>query len=220
MSLTKKKKNIKKKTAKKKVVKKTTKKKAITKKKKTVAKKKVAKKVHKKKTTKKVQPKAPAEVKPKKVNYLNNKDLLAEVILSKKNGQMTNKLALMLQMLCARYGKRGNFSGYTYNDDMQAYAMLMLVKTWNSFNPKKSKNPFAFFTQCIKNSFIQYLNNEKRHRTLRDELLLDQGRNPSFNYQLEHEQRDGERHTLHEEVEVVPKTPVVVDSEDSDLIEY
>ena len=65
---------------------------------------------------------------------------------------------------------------------MQSYAMMMLVRTWNSFNPEKSNNPFAFFTQCIKNSFIQYLNQERRQRNIRDEMLIDQGMNPSFNY--------------------------------------
>lgn len=123
--------------------------------------------------------------KARKTNYLNNKDLLAETIKSKEQGQMSDKLARMLQMLCARYGSRANFAGYTYNEDMQAYAMSQLVRTWNSFNPEKSSNAFAFFTQCVKNSFIQYLKQEKRQRVIRDELLVENGMNPSYTYQLE-----------------------------------
>lgn len=73
-------------------------------------------------------------------------------------------------------------TGNSYNEDMQAYAMMMLVRTWNSFNPEKSNNPFAFFTQCIKHSFIQYLNQEKRQRDVRDLLLIDSGLNPSYGY--------------------------------------
>ena len=145
----------------------------------------------KKKTKKKAKKKVVK--KPRKVNYLNNKDLLKEHGFSKEQDQMTNKLAHMLTMLCARYGRRSNFANYTYNEDMQAYAMMMLVRTWRSFNPEKSNNPFAFFTQCIKNSFIQFLNSEKRHRTIRDELLVNQGLNPSFTYQLEHEKKNEER---------------------------
>ena len=105
-----------------------------------------------KKTKKK---KAVRKKKPRPKKYLNNKDLLAEVLLSKEQGAMTDKLAHMLTMLCARYGKRAQFSGYSYNDDMQSFAMMQLVSTWNGFNPEKSNNPFAFYTQCIKNSFIQ-----------------------------------------------------------------
>lgn len=122
------------------------------------------------------------EQQPKKVNYLNNKDLLAEVIKSKEKGEMTPKLAHMLSLLCTRYAKRANFINYTYNEDMQAYALLMLVRTWNSFNPEKGDNPFAFFTQCIKHSFVQYLNQEKRQRNIRDLLMIDQGLNPSYGY--------------------------------------
>lgn len=127
---------------------------------------------------------AAKEIIPSKrpVKYLNNKDLLTQVLMSKKQGKMTNELAKMLQLLTSRYAKKGNFANYTYNDDMQSYAMLMIVKTWQGFDPAKSSNPFAWFTQCIKNSFIQYLNYEKRHRDVRDEILIEQGMSPSFGY--------------------------------------
>jgi RNA polymerase sigma factor (sigma-70 family) len=117
-----------------------------------------------------------------KTIYLNNRELLAAVHQSKTKGQMSDTLAKMLQLLCSKYAKKGNFVNYSYNDDMQSYAMLMLVRTWNSFNPEKSNNPFAFFTQCIKNSFIQYLNQEKRQRVIRDEMLVDQGMSPSHGF--------------------------------------
>jgi DNA-directed RNA polymerase specialized sigma subunit len=99
---------------------------------------------------------------------------------------MTRELAKMLQLLCYRYANKGNYINYTYNDDMQAYAMMMLCKTWNAFDPEKSSNPFAFYTQCIKHSFSQFLNSEKRQRDIRDAILVDNGLNPSFTYQMEH----------------------------------
>jgi DNA-directed RNA polymerase specialized sigma24 family protein len=119
---------------------------------------------------------------PKKAVYLTNKELLAEVINAKTKGVMTDKLAGMLMMLTRKYAKKGNFVNYTYNEDMVSYALMMLVRTWNSFNPEKSNNPFAFYTQCIKNSFVQYLNQEKRQRNIRDMLLVDQGMNPSYGF--------------------------------------
>lgn len=123
---------------------------------------------------------------PKKRNYLNNRDLLEQVKLSKSQKRMTNELAKMLKLLCQRYGSKGNYAGYTYNDDMQAYALMMLCKTWDSFDPEKSNNPFAFYTQCIKHSFSQYLNAEKKQRDVRDAILVENGLNPSFTYQMEH----------------------------------
>lgn len=138
--------------------------------------------------------------KPRKAAYLTNKELLAEVIVAKERGVMTDKLARMLMMLTRKYSKKGNFVNYTYNDDMVSYALMMLVRTWNSFNPEKSSNPFAFYTQCIKNSFVQYLKQEKRQRNIRDALLVDNGMNPSFGYD------DGNTRT----------TPDVEDEEDFD----
>jgi hypothetical protein len=96
---------------------------------------------------------------------------------------MSDTSAKMLILLCSKYAKKGNFVNYSYNSDFQGYAMLMLVRNWNSFNPEKSSNPFAYFTQCIKASFIQYLNQEKRQRVIRDEILIDQGMNPSHGFE-------------------------------------
>lgn len=120
-------------------------------------------------------------------NYLSKKELLSAVMESKGLGRMSDDLAFKLQLLTDKYARSAQYARYTFNDDMRAYAMMMLVRTWNSFNPEKSDNPFAFYTQCIKNSFIQYLNREKRQRNIRDELLVDQGLTPSYTYQMEYE---------------------------------
>ena len=90
-----------------------------------------------------------------RVIYLSNKELMAAVLASKESKRMNDTLAKMLQLLCYRYSKTGKFVNYSYNEDMQSYAMMMLVRTWNSFNPEKSNNAFAFFTQMIKNGFAK-----------------------------------------------------------------
>lgn len=130
-----------------------------------------------------------------RVIYLNNKELLAEVKASKDVGRMSNTLAKMLQLLCANYSRKGQFVGYSYNDDMQAYAMMMLVRTWTGFNPDKGTNPFAWYTQCIKNSFRQYLKYERKHRRVRDELMIKEGMTPSFGYSGS----DGDSHYVEDE---------------------
>jgi len=173
----------------------TTKKKVAPKKKKAAPKKKVVKKkaAPKKKAVKKkvAKKKAPPKKKtPRKRKYLNNRDLLEQVILSKEQGKMSDKLAHMLITLCARYARRGNFASYTYNDDMQGYAMMMICRTWASFKPERSNNPFAYYTQSIKNSFIQFLNQEKRQRNIRDAKLVEQGMSPSYAYQNEQAEKD------------------------------
>jgi hypothetical protein len=136
--------------------------------------------------------------------YLTNKELLAEVISSKEKGVMSNNLAQMLTLLCDRYSRKGNFASYTYIDDMRAFAMLMLCKTWASFNPEKSNNPFAYFSQCIKNSFIQFLNQEKKQRNIRDSLLVEEGLNPSHTYQLDMAKKEKEEKLKEKGIEYDP----------------
>lgn len=118
-------------------------------------------------------------------HYLNNRDMMEEVRKSKAQGRLTENLGKMFILLCRRYATRPNLIGYSYNEDMQSAAILNLCRTWASFNEEKSNNPFAYYTQCIKNSFNYYLNNEKRERQVRDELRVQQGLDPSWNYQQE-----------------------------------
>jgi hypothetical protein len=123
----------------------------------------------------------------RKKNYLNNADMLVQLKISLHDGKMSDTFTHMMMMLTDRYGSLARFAGYTYIDDMKAYALLMVVRTWFKFDPKKSSNPFAFFTQCIKHSFYQYLNKEKRQRNIRDEKLIYSGMNPSNTYMSNYE---------------------------------
>lgn len=135
----------------------------------------------------KAKKEAPKRVPRKKGKYyIDRKVLMAEVVASKEKDQMSDKLAALLTLLTQKYATSSKYAGYTFNDDMQAYALMMLVRTWQSFKPEKSDNPFAFYTQCIKNSFIQYLNQEKKHRNVRDVLMVKHGLTPSLNFQMEH----------------------------------
>ena len=79
------------------------------------------------------------------------------------HGKMTNKLALMFMKLCERYGSRGNWRGYTYNDEMRSQALLQLSQIGLQFDEFKSENPFAYYTAAITNSFTRILNVEKKH---------------------------------------------------------
>jgi DNA-directed RNA polymerase specialized sigma subunit len=125
--------------------------------------------------------------------YLTNSKLLPAVIEAKKEGKLSNELAKMLMMLTRKYAQRPSFSGYTYKEDMISEALSNLCQNALKFNPEKSKNPFAYYTSCINNSFLQFLNDEKKHRRIRDQLLIDIGENPSYNFAEEHKsQQNGE----------------------------
>jgi len=120
--------------------------------------------------------------KKKKAHYLDNKELLKETVICKEAGEMNSRLANMIMLLVRHYATKGNLVNYTYRDDMESYAIMMHMSSWKSFKVEKSTNAFAFFTQCTKNSFRQFLNKERRQRDIRDELLVHHGLEPSHTY--------------------------------------
>lgn len=158
------------------------------------------------------------EKKPKKPkNYLNNKDMLAELKRSKEQGKMSNELTNMIMMLCRRYGKHPWFINYSYNDDMQSFALLTIVKFWDRFDPEKSKNAFAYFTQIIKRAFYQFKIQEKKHRNIRDLLLIEHGERPSHTFTEEYDDDNYYFHKLdnfeNEELKTFEKGLGTIDAE-------
>jgi len=114
--------------------------------------------------------------------YLTNSKLLPAVKRSKEAGKLSDELAGMLMMLTKKYAQRPCFSGYTYKEDMISEALTNLCQNALKFNTDKYDNPFAYYTTCINSSFLQFLNVEKKHRRIRDQLLVDIGENPSYSF--------------------------------------
>ena len=100
----------------------------------------------------------------------------------------------MIEMIAQRYSRKANFIGYSFREDMVAAAVMNLCNNALKFKPEKSSNPFSFYTTAIHNSFLQYMADEKKHRNIRDALLIDAGSNPSFNFM------QGEKDEQHFEV--------------------
>jgi hypothetical protein len=103
---------------------------------------------------------------------------------SKDHGKMTDKLAHMFIKLCERYATRSNWRGYTYNEEMRGTALLQLSQIGLQFNEDKSQNPFAYYTAAITNSFTRVLNIEKKSQNIRDDILEQNGLNPSWTRQF------------------------------------
>ena len=100
---------------------------------------------------------------------------------------MTEKLALMFMKLCERYATKGNWRGYTYNDEMRGQALLQLSTVGLQFNEAKSQNPFAYYTAIVNNAFTRVLNIEKRNQVIRDDILEQNDLTPSFTRQNEND---------------------------------
>lgn len=120
--------------------------------------------------------------------YVTNAQLLEEFYVAKAAGKLTDKMAKYLMMIAERYSYHPWFAGYSFREDMVCAAVVNLCANWHKFNPEKQEipNPFAYYTTACYRSFLSYLDSERKERDIRDELLIEAGANPSFNYQARH----------------------------------
>lgn len=106
-------------------------------------------------------------------NYISNREFtdevarwkrlwLEEMELTGKRLPVSEKMGVAFLRLTKRYAMKANFIGYTYNEDMQSEGLLCCVKYAHNFDPDKSNNAFAYFTQIIHNAFLQFLGKEKK----------------------------------------------------------
>lgn len=116
-------------------------------------------------------------------HYVTNADLMEAIAADKAAGKLSNKLAKMLHQIAERYSYSPSFAGYSFREDMVAIAVANLCANWYKFDPARSDNPFAFYTTACYRSFLQCLADEKKHRMIRDDLLVEHGASPSFSYQ-------------------------------------
>ena len=112
-------------------------------------------------------------MKPKKRNYVNNADLLAALKAylvkcemadeaGKPIPQVPSYIGQSIFEIATRLASRANFSGYAYKEDMIMDGVENCLQYIRNFNPEKSTNPFAYFTQIIWYAFIRRIHKEKR----------------------------------------------------------
>jgi hypothetical protein len=104
-----------------------------------------------------------------------------------EHGKTTERLAMMYMSLVERYGQKSNWRGYTYLDEMKSQALLQLSQRGLYFDESCSDNPFAYYTTIVKNSFTRILNIEKKNQSMRDDILIMSGVNPSMTRQVDNE---------------------------------
>lgn len=69
---------------------------------------------------------------------------------------------------------KNNFINYSYKDEMISDGVENCIQYINNFNPRKSKNPFAYFTQIIYYAFIRRIQKEKHQSTIKNEIIQHQ----------------------------------------------
>lgn len=68
---------------------------------------------------------------------------------------------------------RPNFINYTFREDMVSDGIENCLMYMHNFNPRKSKNPFGYFTSVIYYAFIRRIQRERKHTYLKYKLIED-----------------------------------------------
>jgi DNA-directed RNA polymerase specialized sigma subunit len=111
-------------------------------------------------------------------NYVNNKDLLEALIEYKKQckeaeesgddlPRVPDYIGTCIFQIATRLATKPNFSGYSYKEDMISDGIENCLLYINNFNPEKSQNPFAYFTQIIWYAFLRRIQKEKKQMYIR-----------------------------------------------------
>ena len=73
-----------------------------------------------------------------------------------------------------------NFVNYMFKDDMVCDGIENCVQYINNFNPEKSSNPFAYFTQIIHYAFLRRIQKEKKQLEIKSKILERSGYDEVF----------------------------------------
>jgi hypothetical protein len=127
----------------------------------------------------------------KKVNdehYVDNKAFLQEMIKWKKEIKeaeesgddrppVSNFIGECFLKIAERLCSKSNFTKYTYKDEMIGDAIENCLMYAHNFNPRKSKNPFSYFTQIIYYAFLRRIEREKKQSYVKFKLTesMDDG---------------------------------------------
>lgn len=122
-------------------------------------------------------------------HYVDNKKLLEEITIYRNKVQEAKKtntqkppipeyIGRCVLMIANRLSHKPNFINYSYRDEMISDGIENCVSYIDNFDPAKSNNPFAYFTQIIYFAFLRRIQKEKKqlyikHKTVENSLIMN-----------------------------------------------
>lgn len=114
--------------------------------------------------------------------YINNTQLLkalreykASINKAKKAGhdkpRVPEYIGECILKIAQHLSFKNNFINYSYKEDMISDGVENCISYIDNFDPRKSKNPFAYFTQIIYFAFIRRIQIEKKQSNIKNELI-------------------------------------------------
>ncbi len=124
-------------------------------------------------------------------HYVNNKEFLTAIVaykqeikdaehLGKPKPRITNYLGECFLKIATHLSYKPNFVNYMFKDDMICDGIENCVQYINNFNPEKSSNPFAYFTQIIHYAFLRRIQKEKKQLEIRQKIIERSGYDEVF----------------------------------------
>ena len=125
-------------------------------------------------------------MKKKSEHYVDNKQFLQAMIEYKKScvlaesknelkPPVSNYIGECFLKIANHLSYRPNFINYTFRDDMISDGIENCLQYLNNFNPKKSNNPFAYFTQIIYYAFVRRIQKEKKQSNIKYKMIEQAG---------------------------------------------
>jgi len=124
-------------------------------------------------------------------HYVNNKEFLAALIAYREERKVAEAKGLPRPVIPRYIGEcflkiathlsfKPNFVNYMFKDDMVSDGIENCVQYIHNFNPEKSQNPFAYFTQIIHYAFLRRIQREKRQLEIKNKILEKSGYSEVF----------------------------------------
>jgi hypothetical protein len=126
-----------------------------------------------------------------KEHYVNNKDFLQAIVrykdrveVAKKNGDVKPPVGEYIGgcflKIATHLSYKPNFVNYMFKDDMIGDGIENCITYIDNFDPEKSKNPFAYFTQIIYYAFLRRIQKEKKQVDIRQKIIEKSGYSEVF----------------------------------------
>jgi hypothetical protein len=109
----------------------------------------------------------------KQKHYINNADFLKALVDYKEACKeskaqdkplppIPNYIGECFMKIAEGLSHKPNFINYTYREEMMSDGIENCLQYFDNFDPAKSKNPFAYFTQVIYFAFLRRIGKEKK----------------------------------------------------------
>ena len=123
-----------------------------------------------------------ARTKKTPIHYVNNKEFLAAIVERQEKikemeasgdepPRITNYLGECILKIANHLSYRPNFINYTYREEMISDGIENCLQYIDKFNPEKSNNPFAYFTQIIYYAFLRRIAKEKKQTHVKNKMI-------------------------------------------------